>query len=66
MANFPLKALERLVVWKMDTDLLKAPIHDMQHGFTKEKSTESAISNTANRSNSNYTITDTAWACSWI
>ena len=31
----------------MDKDIEVAPIHDMQHGFTKGKSTESAISNTA-------------------
>ena len=47
LSNFPLKALERLAVWKMDEDLLSRPIHNMQHGFTKGKSTESAISNTA-------------------
>ena len=47
LSNFPLKALERLVVWKMDEDLKYRPIHEMQHGFTKGKSTESAISNTA-------------------
>ena len=48
LSNFPLKALERLAVWKMDVDLLASPIHDKQHGFTKGKSTESAISDTAN------------------
>ena len=47
LSNFPLKGLERLVVWKMDEALLSAPIHPLQHGFTKGKSTESAISNTA-------------------
>ena len=47
LSNFPLKALERLVVWKTDTDLLAAPLHPKQHGFTKGKSTESAISGTA-------------------
>ena len=47
LSNFPLKALERLVVWKMDEDLLISPLHPGQHGFTKGKSTESAISNTA-------------------
>ena len=46
LSNFPLKCLERLVVWKMDRDML--PIHHKQHGFTKGKSTESAISDTAN------------------
>ena len=47
LANFVLKALERLVVWKMDNDLLESPIHPKQHGFSKGKSTESAISDTA-------------------
>ena len=47
LSNFLLKGLERLVVWKMDRDLKQAPIHNMQHGFTKGKSTETAISNTA-------------------
>ena len=48
LSNFPLKGLERLAVWKMDTDLQARPLHPQQHGFTKGKSTESAISNTAN------------------
>ena len=46
LSNFPLKALERLVVWKMDAALATKPIHKMQHGFTKGKSTKSAISST--------------------
>ena len=46
LSNFLLKGLERLVVWKMDKDLEEAPLHPQQHGFTKGKSTESAISNT--------------------
>ena len=47
LSNFLLKTLERLVVWKMDRDMEEYPIHGMQHGFTKGKCTESAISNTA-------------------
>ena len=47
LSNFLLKALERLVVWRMDKDMEDHPIHPAQHGFTKGKSTESAISNTA-------------------
>ena len=46
LSNFPLKALERLGVWKVDKALEHHPIHNKQHGFTKGKSTESAISNT--------------------
>ena len=48
LSNFILKGLERLVVWKMDEDLEEAPLMPQQHGFTKGKSTESAISNTIN------------------
>ena len=46
LSNYLLKALERLVVWRMDKDMEDFPIHPLQHGFTKGKSTESAISNT--------------------
>ena len=46
LSNFLLKTLERLVVWRMEKDMEDFPIHHLQHGFTKGKSTESAISNT--------------------
>ena len=46
LSNFLLKTLERLVTWQMDKDMEDYPIHHLQHGFTKGKSTESAISNT--------------------
>ena len=46
LSNFLLKGLERLVVWRMEKDLEHSPIHDSQHGFTRGKSTESAISKT--------------------
>ena len=46
LSNFLLKTLERLVSWRMDKDMEDHPIHHLQHGFTKGKSTESAISNT--------------------
>ena len=46
LSNFLLKTLERLVTWRMDKDMEDFPIHRLQHGFTKGKSTESAISNT--------------------
>ena len=48
LSNYFLKGLERLVGWKMDEALIKHPIHPKQHGFTVQKSTESAISNTLN------------------
>ena len=46
LSNFALKGLERLGVWKSDKDLEDAPLCPQQHGFTKGKSTESAISQT--------------------
>ena len=46
LSNFLLKALERLVTWRMEKDMEDFPINSLQHGFTKGKSTESAISNT--------------------
>lgn len=46
LSNFPLKTLERLATWKMDSDLIDAPLHPQQHGFTTGKSTESAVSRT--------------------
>ena len=48
LSNYFLKCLERLVTWKMDQALEFFPIHPNQHGFTKGKCTESAISNTVN------------------
>ena len=44
LSNYFLKGLERLVVWEMDVALQNKPIHPKQHGFTKGKSTESALS----------------------
>lgn len=44
LSNYLLKGLERLVVWKMDENLTHHPLHHQQHGFTKGKCTESAIS----------------------
>ena len=48
LSNYFLKTLERLVCWRMDTALARSPIHSNQHGFSKGKCTESAISNTVN------------------
>ena len=46
LSNFFLKTLERLITWRMEFLLERYyPIHDKQHGFTKGRSTESAISN---------------------
>ena len=46
LSNFFLKTLERLITWRMEYFLERYyPIHTKQHGFTKGKSTESAISN---------------------
>ena len=48
LSNYLLKGLERLVGWRMDNALLSRPLHPKQHGFMKNKSTESALSNTCN------------------
>ena len=49
LSNYFIKGLERLVVWRMDICLESKPIHPKQHGFTKGKSTESALSALINR-----------------
>ena len=46
LSNNVLKGLERIFTWRVDSLLPYYPIHDRQHGFTKGRSTESAISNT--------------------
>ena len=46
LSNVALKGLERIITWRMDDMLRYYPIHAKQHGFTKGRSTESAISNT--------------------
>ena len=46
LSNNMLKGLERIFTWRMDDLARYYPIHDRQHGFTKGRSTESAISNT--------------------
>ena len=48
LSNYFLKGLERLSVWEMNRRLKTHPIHKKQHGFTKGKSTESALSATVN------------------
>ena len=46
LSNGLLKGLERIFTWRMDKLHKYYPIHGKQHGFTKGRSTESAISNT--------------------
>ena len=46
LSNVALKGLERIITWRMEKMLQYYPIHAKQHGFTKGRSTESAISNT--------------------
>ena len=46
LSNFFLKGLERLITWRMDEHLKYYPINPKQHGFTKGRSTEGAMSNT--------------------
>lgn len=48
LSNFFLKGLERLITWRMEHHLTYYPIHEKQHGFTKGKSTEGALSNMVN------------------
>ena len=49
LSNYILKGLERLVVWEMDLHLKDHPIHPKQHGFTKGKGTEVAVSNSVDK-----------------
>ena len=44
LANYLLKAQERLLGWHMKKQLESHPIHKNQHGFCSDKGTESAIS----------------------
>ena len=48
LSNYFLKTLERLVCWKVEEELKASPLHRAQHGFTSNKSTESAASNVVN------------------
>ena len=47
-SNYFLKGLERLCVWRLDQSLIEFPIHDRQHGFRCDRSTETAISEVTN------------------
>ena len=46
LLNQPLKVMEKLIARQADKTMSK--VHDRQHGFRKNKSTESAISETVN------------------
>ena len=48
LSNYLLKGLERLCVWRVDEALMEYPIHDRQHGFRCDRSTETAISEVTN------------------
>ena len=48
LSNYLLKGLERLCVWRVDQALLEYPIHERQHGFRCDRSTETAISEVVN------------------
>ena len=48
LSNYLLKGLERLCVWRVDQSLINYPIHDRQHGFRCDRSTETAISEVVN------------------
>ena len=46
LSNYPLKGLEKLIVKQADKDMVEVNAH--QHGFRRNRSTESAISETVN------------------
>ena len=46
LSNDPLKGLEKLIAKQADKDMVK--VHAQQHGFSRNRSTESAISQTTN------------------
>ena len=46
LSNYLLKGLERLANWRMEVALAMNPVHDKQHGFRPDRSTETAISST--------------------
>ena len=48
LLNIFLKAMETLVIRRVDITLGDFPIHNNQHGFRRNRSTETAISNTIN------------------
>lgn len=48
LSNYLLKGLDCLTVGRVDQALLEYPIHDAQHGFQCDRSTETAISFVAN------------------
>ena len=52
-SNYLLKGLERLCVWRADVSLLEFPIHERQHGFRCDRSTETAISELTDEIESN-------------
>ena len=45
-SNYPLKGLEKLIAKQVDKGMVE--VHTQQHGFRRNKSTESAISKTTN------------------
>ena len=46
LSNYPLKGLEKLIANQADIDMIQ--VHKNQHGFRRNRSTESAISDTVN------------------
>ena len=61
LSNYILKGMERLYGWHMKDNLETFPIHDSQHGFCSDKSTESALSSAVttleqNKTNNKHTI----------
>ena len=48
LSNYLLKVLEKLSIWRSDIILKDNPIHKLQHGFQRGKSTDTALSGTVN------------------
>ena len=48
LTNYLLKALEKLCCWHIDEKIELNPIHTRQHGFRRDRNTETLISNVVN------------------
>ena len=44
LSNYLVKALEKLITWEVDRVLENNPLNKNQHGFRRDKNTETAIS----------------------
>ena len=44
LSNYLLETMEKLITWKVDETIKRNPLNKSQHGFRKDKNTETAIS----------------------